>query len=660
MLGGASSTGAEVAVLETDGPRAAALRTRALHTGAARRGWIYSPAVALVRRIFPAALVFGAVGWTALSNGGFFATSWGWPTLVFLLTAIVVVIVSARVSLSRLDLVLLVGLAGFVGWSALSALWAPGAELPVQAAELALVYLAGVAAFLLLGSTSLPFGVLCAVTPVAAYALATRLVPDHVGTYNPRVGGYLLAGHVGYQNGLGMLCTLASLVALGLVAHASRLVVRSAAGVSLVILLPTLYFTFSRGAAAALLLGILVAVALDPRRLRFSLAVFVALPLPLVGAWLGSRSTPLTRAGATLSAAAHDGHRLALVLLVLAVLQAGAIALLARFESRLRITPRIRRVWVAAAGVAACLVVAIGLVRIGNPVRFVSRATDAFRTDTAASGGNLNRRLVTLSGHTRSDYWAVAWHEVRDHPWLGGGGETFRRYWLRYRPVPLGVLNAHNLYLETLAELGPMGLVLLIVALAVPLAAAARARASPLAPIAAGAYVAALAHAAIDWDWQLPALTLATFALGTTLVIAAREPTAAHRVTNGFRAAVVPVTLALVAFVFAAQLGNNALAAADRAATRDDDRAALADSRTARMWLRWAARPWQQIGEAQLAAGNVGAARASFREAISRDDSDWSFWLDLALTTSGRDRRRALAQAARLNPLGRVLHGFGG
>ncbi len=289
----------------------------------------------------------------------------------------------------------------------------------------------------------------------------------------------------------------------------------------------------------------------------------------------------------------------------------------------------------------------------------MSHATDAFRTDSAVSGGDLNRRLVTLSGHTRSDYWAAAWHEVRDHPLLGGGGDTFRRYWLRYRPVPLGVLNAHNLYLETLAELGPVGLVLLLVAFAVPLAAAARARDHPLVPMTAGAYVAALVHAAIDWDWQLPALTLATFALGTTLVIAARGPTAEHRVTKGLRAAAVPVMLALVAFVFVAQIGNNALAAADRAATRDDNRAALANARRSRNWLPWTARPWQRIGEAQLAEGNVAAARASFREAIRRDGSDWSFWLDLALTVTGRDRRQALAQAARLNPLGQALQSSG-
>jgi hypothetical protein len=564
-------------------------------------------------------------------------------------------IVADRVRLGRPDLTLLFGLAGFVCWSALSALWAPGAELPVQAAELALLYLAAVAAFLLLDSVSLPFGILCAGTVIASYALATRLVPDHVGTYNPRADDYLLAVPIGYQNGLGLLCALAALIALGLVAHSCRLVVRVAAGVSLVILVPALYFTFSRGAAAALVLGVAVAGALDRRRFRFSLAVFAALPLPLVGAWLGSRYGPLTRAGAPLSAAARDGHRLAVVLLVLAVLQAGVIALLAGLERRLRITPQVRRVCLVALAATAVAVLAAVLVRIGNPITFVNHATDAFSTDAPATGGDLNRRLITLSGHTRSDYWTAAWHEARDHPLLGGGGDTFRRYWLRYRPVPAGVLNAHSLYLEMLAELGPVGLALLVLALAAPLTSVGRARDRPLMPIVAGAYIAALAHAAIDWDWQLPTVTLATFALGTTLVIAARGPTTEHAVTKGFRAAAIPVVLALVAFVFAAQLGNNELAAADRAAAIDDERAAIAHARSARTWLPWAARPWQQIGEAQLAHGDIAAAGASFRKAIGRDSSDWSFWLDLALTTAGRDRRQALAQAARLNPRGQAL-----
>src|SRR5207302_2948179 len=102
--------------------------------------------------------------------------------------------------------------------------------------------------------------------------------------YEPRAGGYLLAGPTGYQNCLGVLCALAALITLGLVARSRGLLVRIAAGVSLVILVATLYFTFSRGAAAALLVGILLAGALERERLRFCAAVLASLPLPLVGA----------------------------------------------------------------------------------------------------------------------------------------------------------------------------------------------------------------------------------------------------------------------------------------------------------------------------------------------------------------------------------------
>lgn len=621
---------------------------------------IYPREVAVLARMAPAAVVFGAVGWTAVDNGGYFPTSWGWPTLALLVLAVALVVLLDRVGPGRLDLVFVGSVALFAAWTALSALWAPGAELPVQAAEVGLIYVVAVAVFLLLGATTLPLGVLAAVTPVAAYALATRLVPDHVGTYDPKLDGYLLSVPIGYQNGLGLLCSLAILVALAVVAHDARIAWRATAGVALVILLPTLYFTFSRGADGALLLGIAVTASLDPRRLRYSVALLTALPLPLVGAWLGSRSGPLTHAGAPLAAAAHDGHRVLFELIVIAALEAGVVVTLAKAEQRVAITRRLIRVYVIVLALVAALLVAAALSRIGNPVSFVGRATDAFKTDAPVSGGNLNRRLVTLSSHTRTDYWSAAWNEVRDHPVLGGGANTFRRYWLRDRPGLLGALNAHNLYLETLADLGPVGLLLLAVALATPLVAAARRRRRPWVPAAAGGYVAFLAHAAIDWDWQLPAVTLAALALGSTVVIAARPPRAGRRVTPLARAVAVGAALPLIAFVFVAQLGNNAVAAADRAADRDNNAAALAAARRAERWLPWAATPWQKLGEAQLASGEVRAARRSFEKAIRHDDADWASWVDLALVSSGAARRAALAHAKALNPRGASIKGLGG
>jgi hypothetical protein len=78
-----------------------------------------------MRRISPAALAFAAVGFSALENGGFFATSWGWPTIAFLVTVAVVCLVADRVRFGRADLLLLFALAGLVGWTARSGRPAP-------------------------------------------------------------------------------------------------------------------------------------------------------------------------------------------------------------------------------------------------------------------------------------------------------------------------------------------------------------------------------------------------------------------------------------------------------------------------------------------------------------------------------------------------------
>lgn len=620
--------------------------------------WKYSAAVTRLRRMFSASLLVAIVGYTALSDGGFFATAWGWPTLACLVTALVAALAADRVRAQRLDLILLAGLAGLMCWSALSALWAPGAELPVHAAELVLVYLAAVTAFLLLDSTSLPIGVVCTVTSIAAYALATRLVPDRLGGYRPGVEGYELATPIGYHNGLGILCALATLTALGLVAHASRLLLRVAAAASIVPLLAALYFTFSRGAIITLLIGMLAAGALERERARFLVTAIATLSLPLVGIWLASRSAALTRAGAPLSAAAHDGHTLAVVLVLFGLLQAPVVVALRRAEQRLPLTAGIQGACVLALGIFAATT-AVAYARIGSspPAAAHARRGGGASSATAARhapehelGANLNRRLATLSSDSRSAYWAVAWREVSEHPLLGGGGETFRLYWLRYRSRAAGVLNAHSLYLETLAELGPIGLALLAVSLLVPLVAALRARAHPLVPATAGAYVAALAHAAIDWDWQLPAVGLTMFALAATLVLAARRPASTHRVTAGLRVGAVSAMLALVAFVFVSQVGYNDLTAAEHALAGDRYNAGLADARSASVWLPWAARPWQEMGAAQLATGDVSGARDSFREAIGHDNAEWSSWLGLSLTVTGSGRSHALAQVARLNP----------
>ncbi len=129
--------------------------------------------------------------------------------------------------------------------------------------------------------------------------------------------------------------------------------------------------------------------------------------------------------------------------------------------------------------------------------------------------------LKRAVGENRPRYWHVAAKEYELHPFLGSGAGTFDNYWLHYRRVPSFARDAHSLYLESLAELGPFGLVLVLGTLGVPLLALLQAR-HALAPTAGAGYVAFLVHAGVDWDWELPAVTLAGLFCGAALVVAAR------------------------------------------------------------------------------------------------------------------------------------------
>ena len=150
----------------------------------------------------------------------------------------------------------------------------------------------------------------------------------------------------------------------------------------------------------------------------------------------------------------------------------------------LLVAPRLpRRVGIAVAVALAALAVVLA-----RPLaaRFAAPAPD---TRDA-------HRLVTLSGHGRTRLWGIAWREGRDHPLLGGGAGTWPRYAVRAEGLGAPA-NAHSLYLETFAELGAVGLAILLAFLAAAL------RRDRLLLVGALAIAAAA-----DWDWQLPAAAL--------------------------------------------------------------------------------------------------------------------------------------------------------
>jgi hypothetical protein len=109
------------------------------------------------------------------------------------------------------------------------------------------------------------------------------------------------------------------------------------------------------------------------------------------------------------------------------------------------------------------------------------------------------------------------------------------------------VLDAHSLYVETLAELGPIGLVLLAVALSVPIVAAVRVRDDPLAAGAAAAYAAFLVHAGLDWDWEMPAVTLAGLLCGVGVLVGMRRDSNQIRVGGRARGGLAVIALVIAA-----------------------------------------------------------------------------------------------------------------
>jgi O-antigen ligase len=122
----------------------------------------------------------------------------------------------------------------------------------------------------------------------------------------------------------------------------------------------------------------------------------------------------------------------------------------------------------------------------------------------------------------RSAYWRVAISDASAYPLAGSGAGSFDDYWTTHRTVEVGVQDAHSIYLETLAELGLVGFVLLVGALASPLIAIGAARSDPNVAIAAAGYIAFLVHAGLDWDWEMPATTLTGLACAAALLAAAR------------------------------------------------------------------------------------------------------------------------------------------
>jgi O-Antigen ligase len=439
-------------------------------------------------------------------------------------------------------------------------------------------------------------------------------------------------------------------LALGFAARGRHLITRLLAGASLVLLATTLYFTYSRGAWLALGIGLVGMIALDERRLQLITTALVTAPPAALAVLAASRLRGLTHTDSALTQATRDGHRLAVILIALA-----AAAVVFRWTQdliapRLSVGQRLRRGYAALLVVALAAALSLVVARYGTPETIVRNGWNQFTALAPKTGGtNLNAHLFSLSSSGRTIQWHHAWQDARAHPVLGSGAGTYEIWYLRHRTDSAKVRDAHSLYVEMLAEIGPIGLALLLVAFLTPLVAALRARRSPLVASAAGGYLAFLVHAGIDWDWELPAVTLAGLLCGVVLLIEARNEAKRMPLLH-LRYALAGLAVAAAVWSMIGLLGNIPASSAGEAIAAGNWSRAAAEARSSIRWAPWSADGWRRRGQAELAQNHLAAARRDLRTAIRKDPQNWDRWFDLALATRGVAQRRALDHALALNP----------
>jgi hypothetical protein len=443
------------------------------------------------------ALVVGFVVSVGLVNGGFFPQAWSWALFSVAWVLAMAALAGVSVRLGPLEVWAMAGLASVAGWTLLSAAWSIDAPSSVREAERALLYVVVVALLLVLahesGLTVLLGSLLIALLAVTGYALIAYLFL--AGDRPPdRFEGYLLFRPVGYANAVGVLAAIGIALSIGLFLEVRRGWLRGVCVAALVPLAAALELSSGRAAWFALLvaLGVMVLAQEQPRQVAAKLSILAVAPLLAV---VLSRQADL-QAHTALFRAGH-AERLGVELLLLTLATALLADKAAALTSRATVRRQQRRWW------AAGSLCAIGV----------------FVLTVLMESRHLGDRLAI---NDRSVYWHVAWHEWRGHWLLGSGAGTFAHFW-QFQAAGSGAQDAHSLYLETLAELGIPGFCLLLTAVVVPLVAAFIVRDQPVVRAALAGYVVFLIHAGLDWDWEMPVVTVSGLVCAIVLLVAARS-----------------------------------------------------------------------------------------------------------------------------------------
>ena len=435
-------------------------------------------------------------------------------------------------------------LVGFAAWCALSIAWSVAPDESWLQANRVLSYALVVGLGIVLGS-SMPraaeragVGFLAVATLIALYALGGKLFPwFHIGgliDLNHTERFSRLRAPLDYWNALGLVCVVAVPIAMRVGAAAGYGARARLAGVaSLVLVLTTLALTYSRGGLLALVAAVALTIVLGPDRLRLGAllgaGILGAVPPVLVALVRDS----LTTDGLSVSERTGDGLiflvalllglAVAIVLGRLVVKKGDRLALGQAGSRRARLG--------AVAGAIGLVVIVLGALALSDRGigGTVSHQAEEFTKPKLDRQNDPARVLRTNSGN-RWVWWEEAVGGWSDRPLAGYGAGSFPTTHLAYRQDAIEVRQPHSVPLEFLTETGLVGALLALGGLALLGVAATRSvLARPPGPerAFAGALLAGVLawtlHGWVDWDWDIPGVTLPVLVL--LGVLAARPRT---------------------------------------------------------------------------------------------------------------------------------------
>ena len=454
----------------------------------------------------------------AFFSGGFFdKPRLAGAAVVWALVVAVAILSPRPLPVSRPGRLALLGLFGLCAWVALSFAWAPLGWRAQDDEQRLLLYLgfmiAGVA--LLRGPLVrrwLEPAVALGTFVVIGYGLSERLFPQLINLASSGTAVGRLEQPLTYWNAEGLLGAIGLVLAIHIAGDPTReRWLRSAAAGGGVVLGLGVYLSYARGALAAVAVGLVVLFALEPHLRAQLRAIVTVLGAAAVSAFVANG---LSTVKALSARDAGQGIEMLVALVALAAAAAVIAPQVPRRPIRLPSLPVSRP--------ATVLGISIALMVVGG---LVLAATEGKPEGTSPMPGATPARLGSIDSN-RYRYWEEAGSTFVEHPLIGIGSGGFQVEWLKVYNRYDASGDAHSLYLETAAELGVVGVAILLLFLggvAGSVLRLYRVHRGPAAGLAAGLAAWAF-HAGLDWDWEMPAVTLPALVLAAAAIAWSDEP----------------------------------------------------------------------------------------------------------------------------------------